>query len=110
MKNASPRVSNREPDIEDSEGDRGHSKEVYGRDGAAVVAQEHEPALECARRWSPSRKTPGHAALRDFEAEHAQLAVDARRTPGRVLQCHLMYQGAQAGLDWRSTSMAVLRE
>src|SRR5713226_6010132 len=110
MKNASLRVSNREPDIEDAEGGRGHSKEVHGRDGPAVVAQEREPALEGARRRSSSRKTPGHAALRDFEAEHAQLAVDARRTPGRVLQCHLMYQGAQAGLDWRSTSTAAPRE
>src|SRR5216684_8648115 len=71
-----------------------------------LASQEGEPALEGARRRSPSRKTPGHAALRDFEAEHAQLAVDARRTPGRVLQCHPMYQGAQAGFDWRSTSTA----
>ncbi len=110
MKNASLRVNNREPDIEDAEGGRWYGEEVHRRDGAAVVAQEREPALECARRWSPSRKTPGHAALRYFEAEHAQLAVDARRTPGRVLQCHPMYQGAQAGFDWRSTSTAAPRE
>src|SRR5260370_9434893 len=106
MKNASLRVNNREPDIEDAEGGRGHSKEVHRRDGAAVVAQEREPALECARRRSPSRKTPGHAALRYFEAEHAQLAVDARRTPGQVLQGHPMYQCEQAGIDWRSDSPA----
>ncbi len=49
-------------------------------------------------------------ALRDSETEHAQLAVDARRTPGRVLQCHPMYQGAQAGLDWRSPWTAAPRE
>src|SRR6516165_10303966 len=65
--------------------------------------------LECARRRSPSRKTPGHAALRDFEAEHAQLGVDARRTPSRVLQRQPMYQCAEAGIDWRSTSTAALR-
>src|SRR5258708_12116136 len=50
------------------------------------------------------------ASLRDFEAEHARLAVDARRTPGRVLQRQPMDQCAQAGIDWRSTSTAALRE
>src|SRR5258707_4436904 len=50
------------------------------------------------------------ASLRDFEAEHARLAVDARRTPGRVLQRQPMYQCAQAGIEWRSTSTAALRE
>ncbi len=71
MKNASPSVLDSEPDIEDAEGGRGYSEEVHGRDGAAVVAQEREPALECAWRRSSSRKTPGYGALRDFEAEHA---------------------------------------
>ena len=49
MKNASLRVNNREPDIEDAEGGRWYGEEVHRRDGAAVVAQEREPALECAR-------------------------------------------------------------
>src|SRR5216684_2238794 len=61
-----------------------------------------------ARHRSLSRKTPGHAALRDFEAE--QRAVDARRTPSQVLQRHPMYQCAEAGIDRRSTSTATLRE
>src|SRR5712692_8196585 len=46
-----------------------------------LASQEGEPALEGARRRSPSRKTPGHAALRDFEAEHAQLAVECAAHP-----------------------------
>jgi hypothetical protein len=110
MKNASPSVIDREPHIEDAEGGRGYGEEVDGRDSAAVVAQEGQPALECARRRSSSRKTPRHAALRDFEAEHAQLAVDARRTPGGVIQRQPMDQCAQAGIEWRSTWTAALRE
>jgi hypothetical protein len=36
--------------------------------------------------------------------------VDARRTPGRVLQREPMYQCAQAIIEWWSTWTAALRE
>ena len=58
VKNPSPRVIDREPDIEDAEGRRGYREEVHRRDHVAVVAEELGPTLELAGTWPLTWEIP----------------------------------------------------
>src|SRR6267143_641083 len=63
MQNAPPGMINGEPDIQHAEGHGRDREEIHGRDRAAVMAQEHDPALERAGSRSTPRKISGHRAL-----------------------------------------------
>ena len=75
--------------IEEVEGDRGDGKEVHGGNVFAVIVKKRKPTL---RRFMVSGCTThpaGDRALRYIEAEHEEFAVDARRTPGGIVNDHL---------------------
>jgi len=68
---------------------RGRYDEQVDRSNArGMVAQESLPALGW---WSsgPRRHVLRHGRLRNLDAEHEQLAVNARRAPERVGHAHL---------------------
>jgi hypothetical protein len=85
VKNPPPVMPDDEETMEHTKGQRRDSEEVHRGNGFAVVAEECRPAL---RRLRTARRFPHPAQygpLRDGEAEHLQLPVNARRAPGRVL-------------------------
>src|ERR1700732_4259498 len=69
-----------------------------------VVTQEGPPSL--AGRPPPLDHVLGDARLRDFKPELEQFAVNAWRTPTRVLHAHPPDQYAQFRVDLRSPSQS----
>jgi hypothetical protein len=67
----------------------GAASEVHRGYSLAVVAQKSQPTF--SRLWAPgcSPHPAGDAGFRYLEAEHEKFAVDAGRTPSRILRDHL---------------------
>src|ERR1700733_11028412 len=99
-------VSAVEPDdnegIEQVETDSWNDEQVHGGKVRRVVTQEGPPSL--ARRPAPFGHVLGNARLHDLKPELEQFAVDARRTPKRILHAHPPDQLAQLRVDLRSPS------
>src|SRR6202051_1686470 len=96
-------VSAVEPDndegIEQVETDSWNNEQVHGGDVRRVVTQEGPPSLA---GWPPSfDHVLGDARLCDFKPELEQFAVDARRTPKRILHAHSPDQYAEFRVDLR---------
>src|SRR5216683_2121377 len=94
-------VSAAEPDddegIEQVETDSWNNEQVHGGNVRRVVTQEGSPSLA---GWPPSfDHVLGDARLRDLKPELEQFAVDAWRSPKRVLDIHPPDQHTQIGLD-----------
>lgn len=74
--------------VKDPKGERRHRKKVHCGDCFAVIAQEGFPPLGwfwISGSFShPSQDTP----LGYFKAQHLQLAMDPRSSPGPVLSHH----------------------
>ena len=72
--------------------ERRDGEKVHRRNGLAMVSEERQPLLDGISQGSPhpSRDTP----LREIEAQLEQFAVNARRSPGRIVGNHLKDQGA----------------
>src|SRR6478752_9348607 len=66
-----------------------------------MIAQKRPPAL-IRRSAVPSDDILRHSGLSDLEAELQKLAVDARRTPERVLNAHLLDQRTQMPVNLRA--------
>jgi hypothetical protein len=62
-----------------------------------VVPQKGAPSLTW--RFTPLDHVLGDARLRDFKPELEQFAVDARRSPKRVLDAHPPDQRTEVRLD-----------
>jgi len=74
--------------VDHPKGQRWHGEEVHRGDGLAVIAQKCHPS-PCRLRVSWSLPHPAqHRPLRDVETQHPQLAMNAGRSPGRVLGHH----------------------
>jgi len=72
-----------------------------------VVPQKRAPGVR--RRLSPTRHVPRHGGFRDLEAEFEQLAVNARRSPSRVLAGHATDERPDLRIDrWPSASVSAL--
>src|ERR1700723_3619792 len=99
-------VSAVEPDddegIEQVETDGWDNEQVHGSNVWRVVMQEGPPAL--AGRRPSFDHVLGDARLCDLKPELEQFAVDAWRTPKRILHAHPPDQSAQLGVDLRSPS------
>src|SRR5712671_1164742 len=79
--------------IKQVETDRWNHEQVHGGDVRRVVAQEGSPSLA---GWRPSfDHVLGDARLRDLKPELEQFAVNAWRTPKRILHAHPPDQSAQ---------------
>ena len=74
--------------------ERRHDEQVHRCDLWHMIAQKRPPAL-IRRSAVPSDDILRHSGLSDLEAELQKLAVDARRTPERVLNAHLLDQRTQ---------------
>jgi hypothetical protein len=90
-----------EPDddegIEQVETDSWNHEQVHGGNVRRVVAQERSPSL--AGRRPSFDHVLGDARLRDLKPELEQFAVEAWRSPKRVLDIHPPDQRTQIGLD-----------
>src|SRR6202142_319508 len=99
-------VSAVEPDddegIEQVETDSWNNEQVHGGNVRRVVTQEGPPSL--AGRPPPFDHVLGDARLRDLKPELEQFAVNAWRTPKRILRAHPADQYAQLRVDLRSPS------
>src|SRR6202142_4013867 len=99
-------VSAVEPDddegIEHVETDSWNNEQVHGGNVRRVVTQEGPPSL--AGRRPPFDHVLGDAGLRDLKSELEQFAVNAWRTPKRILHAHPPDQRAQLRVDPRSPS------
>src|SRR5437870_3776406 len=83
--------------IEQVEANARNNEQVYGGDVRRVVTQEGAPAL--GRRSASLDHVPRDARLSDLKAELEQLAMDARRTPQRIVNAHPPDQRAQVRVD-----------
>src|SRR5258706_10411862 len=88
--------------IEQVEANARNNEQVHGGDVRRVVTQEGAPAL--GRRSTSLDHVLRDAGLSDLEAELEQLAMDARRSPQRIVNAHPPDQCAQSHVDLRSTS------
>src|SRR6267143_909288 len=88
--------------IEQIEADGRDDKQVHGGNLWRVVTQEGPPSL--AGRPPPFDHVLGDARLRDLKPELEQFAVNAWRTPERILHAHPPDQRAQLRFDLRSPS------
>src|SRR5436309_3063279 len=79
--------------IEQVEANARNNEQVHGGDVRRVVTQEGAPAL--GRRSTSLDHVLRDAGLSDFEPELEQLAMDARRTPQRIVNAHPPDQRAQ---------------
>jgi hypothetical protein len=74
--------------VEDAERDRGHGEEVHRRNRFPVILKKCAPTLGwpgiSGRALHPARD----GSLGDVKAQHEELAVNARSTPGWVLRHH----------------------
>ena len=83
--------------VEHPEGRSRHNEEVDGDEVRKVVLEERAPGL---RGWlRATRDEPGNGALRDFEAEFEQLAVNAWRAPKWIRERHGTHEIRKLGAD-----------
>ena len=77
-------------------------EQIHGGDVRRVVPQEGAPSLTW--RSTPLGHVFGNARLRDLKPEFEQFAVDARRSPKRVLDTHSPDQRPQLRVNLRPPS------
>ena len=99
MQDLTPVVADDEKAIQNTKGKRWDCKEVHGSNCLAMIPGERQPSLRGV--WisrgspDPSRDTP----FREIETQLEQFAVNARRSPGRILGHHTEDQGANLFAD-----------
>src|SRR5450756_625276 len=88
--------------IEQVEANGRNDEQIHGSDVRRVVPQKGAPSLT----WRPASldHVLGDARLRDIKPELEEFAVDARRTPKRILHANLPDQCAEVRLDLRTPS------
>jgi len=97
--NLSPVMTDDEEAIQNTKGERWDGKKVHCSNRLTMIPEERQPSLR--RIWisrgssNPSRDTP----FREIETQLDQLAVNARRSPGRILGRHTEDQGAHLFAD-----------
>ena len=98
----SPVQTHDDEGIEQVEANGRDDEQVHGSNVRCVVPQEGAPSLT----WRPASfdHVLGDARLRDFEPELEQFAVDARRSPKRVLDAHPPDQRTQVRINLRPPS------
>jgi len=91
MQNLTPTVGDNEKTVEHAKCHGWHREEVHRGDSLAMVRQERHPFF-CRLRIPGRFPHPvQHSSFRDFEAEHLEFAMNARRTPSRILRDHAEY-------------------
>src|SRR5260370_9282888 len=94
MQDLPPVVADDEKTAQNTKRERWDGEKVHRRNGLAMVSEERQPSFHGIWiSWSspdPSRDTP----FRDIETQHEQFAVNARRSPSRILGNHTEDQSA----------------
>jgi hypothetical protein len=99
VQDLTPVVADNEKAIQNTKGERWDGKEVHRSNGFPMIPEERQPSL--CRIWisrsapNPSRDT----SFREIETQLEQFAVNARRSPGRILGHHTEDQGANLFAD-----------
>jgi hypothetical protein len=99
MQDLAPVVADDEKAVQNTKRERWDSEEVHRRNGLTMVSEERQPLL--CRIWisrgspTPSRDAP----FREIKTQLEQFAVNARRSPGRILGNHSKDQGANLFAD-----------
>jgi hypothetical protein len=81
-------VTDGEEAVEHTEGDGWNREEIDRGNGFSVVAKKRKPALGWLRIPRRSFHPAGDRSLRDIKTKHQELAMDARRSPGRIFGDH----------------------
>jgi hypothetical protein len=97
--------SNNDEDIEQVEANGRGNEQVHGGDVGRMATQEGAPPR--GGRSASLDHILRDAGLSDLKAELEQLAVDARRSPQRIVNAHPSDQRAQVCVDLRPTSKGV---
>src|SRR5215469_15251145 len=99
MQDLTPVVADEEKAVQNAKRERWDGEKVHRRNGVAMVSEERQPLLDGI--WisrglpDPSRDT----LFREIETQLEQFAVNAWRSPGRILGNHLKDQGANLLAD-----------
>ncbi|MGA2654017.1 MAG: hypothetical protein ABSF28_26145 [Terracidiphilus sp.] len=99
MEDTPPVMRDDEETVEYAENQRRQGEEVHRGDGFAMVAEKGCPSLRQLRTPWHSPHPAQHGSFRDIEAEHFQLAMNARRAPSSVLGDHSEDDLAQFSAD-----------
>src|SRR6516164_6303036 len=90
MENPATVVSQDQEYVQHLKANGRHREEVDRYHGLDVILHEGPPGL---RRWlAASRYILGNTGLADVDAQLEQFAVDARRSPQRIVAAHLANQ------------------
>ena len=95
MQDLAPSMLYNEETIQELEGQRVHREEIHGHDHLAMIGEESEPAFGWIAAVPRASQISGYRALRDLEADLQELAMDLRRSPGRILHCQPTNQGTE---------------
>ena len=95
VQDAATVMADYEETVQHPKGQCGHSKEIHGRNGIAMVAQKGQPAMEWIRISMTPPNPARYSALRDPEAQLQQFTMDARCSPGGILPNHAQDQVTQ---------------
>jgi len=103
MKNSPPVMGDDEETVQNSKRQSRHGKEIHRGNGFAMIVQKYRPSF-CGLRASRRSPHPTQdSSLRNIEAKHRQLAVDAWSTPGRILSNHAEDELAKVPADTLSS-------
>jgi hypothetical protein len=88
VQNASTTMSDDKKAIEYTERNRWHGEEVHRGDGFPVISKKGEPVLASLRISRRSFHPTRDSSLGNIETEDKYLAMNARRSPCRILSDH----------------------
>jgi hypothetical protein len=99
MQDLTPVVADYEKAVQNAKRERWDGEKVHRRDGLAMVSEEREPLLDGISISRGSLEPSRDTAFREMETQLEQFAVNARRSPGRILGNHSKDQGANFFAD-----------
>ena len=88
VQNVSTIMADDKEAVEHAERDRWNGKEIHGGDGFPVITKKGKPTLSRLTVPRCSLHPAGSGSLGNIKTQHEQFAVDARRTPSRILGDH----------------------
>jgi hypothetical protein len=99
MQDLPPVVADDEKAVQNTKRERWDGEEIHCSNDLAMVSEECQPSLHgiwiSRSSADPSRDTP----FRELETQLEKFAVNARRSPGRILGEHTEDQGANLFAD-----------
>ena len=86
VENLTTVVTDHEEAVEQAEPEGWNSEEVHRRDSFPVIPQKCEPTFDSLEISWRSFHPAGDRSLGNIKTKHHELAVDARRSPRRILR------------------------